>query len=152
MVLLCGWCSCCFDELRLEEGSKPLLCPKKLRKNGIKDSLVKKIKTLAADDKRYLTDFTNIRGVKFLQRHIEFNAYRRKARQEYRRDDEVVNFHPKVMTHLKNMVGILNVPSGNVIDILASSRGNLFTIECKPKPTHEKLFNTIRHVSHRSVS
>lgn len=67
----------------------------RLKRNDDEVPRIAKIKAVASDGKMYLTDFTNTRGIRLIQRYIEPRIQRKRTRIEHRKDDEVSLIHPK---------------------------------------------------------
>ncbi|MBZ0099165.1 MAG: hypothetical protein K8F30_08780 [Taibaiella sp.] len=122
----------------------------RIKKNKDKFPLIVQIKAESSDGKHDLMDFTNEEGFQFLKTFVGMSAKRRINRVEKRRDDEVIIFHPKVLSYL-NKLGWshehhFSLPSGNIIDIVAMCEGQTYIIECKSKLTRQKLYAAIGQV------
>ena len=117
--------------------------------NGVLPRIIK-LKAQARDMKFYLTDFTNAEGIELVCSQIEGSINRRKIRLEYRQDDEVENFHPQVLSLLKERgwqtQHHVRLQSGHIIDIVAVLDNITYVIECKPHLTNSKLYTAIGQV------
>jgi hypothetical protein len=107
------------------------------------------LKALAADNKSYLTDFTNIEGVRLIQEYIELRIRNKNLRVKLKHD-EIANFHPQVIAHLKSqgwyIMYHVMLPSGAIVDIIAIRNNKTFVVECKPKLTRSILYQAIGQV------
>jgi hypothetical protein len=108
-----------------------------------------RLKLRAADGKMRRTDCADSDGIKVLRRRLEKNIHDRDKRVNHRQDDEVVNFHPKIIEFLKenNWCDIqhhVKLPSGNIIDIVArNSSKEIHIIECKPNLRKGNLYTAV---------
>lgn len=110
----------------------------------------KKVKFLAEDGKYRYTDGAKLEDmfqfVLFMLPMIE----KQRKRLQVRKDDEVRHFHPKVIAFFKEQGWSVHhhvtLPSGNMIDIVASREDKTYLIECKPQLTRERLYSAIGQV------
>jgi hypothetical protein len=124
----------------------------RLRKAGYTDlPYIKQIKTYTANNKLYLTGFTNGDGAQLMLVHLEQKVRRRRLRTEHLKNDEVTNFHPKVIDHLRShgweVQHHVRLPSGRTIDIVAILQGGTcFLIECKISLRGHHLYEAIGQI------
>lgn len=118
--------------------------------NGVIISNIALLKARSNDGKYYFTQFTNGEGVKALQVYLAPNVRRYRSRMEYRKDDEVTHFHPKVLTYLQNVDlhthHHVRLASGNIIDIVAYTQEFTWVVECKPELNTSHLYLAIGQV------
>lgn len=111
---------------------------------------IKQLKAKATDGKRYRTDFTNIEGVQLLQKYIEPKVQRKQVRVKKLKKDEVDILHPQVIAFLEakgwEVEHHFTLPSGSIIDIVATYNGKTYVVECKLKLTKMKLYQAIGQV------
>jgi len=123
---------------------------KRLRKNKMPFCKTQRIKTLSSDNKRYFTDFVNLESVQGLENYLAPNIRNLKSRRDWRMDDEVINFHPKVNSFLENSGFItehhVRLPSKNVIDLVGFHKNKVYIVECKPYLSNARLYSAIGQV------
>lgn len=119
-------------------------------RNSVEMPVIKKIKTISADNKFHFTDFTTTSGIEWFVEYLAPSIRNRKSRVEYRKDDEVLNFHPEVIHFLESKnwqtQHHIRLPSGNIIDIVGCYQDTVYVIECKPALTTPKLYTAIGQV------
>jgi hypothetical protein len=124
----------------------------RLKMNQVEICDLRQLKTLAHDNKTRLTDFTSIRGVEMLIKHLQVSISKRNFRVNIRKDDEVLNFHRQVIEKLCPEWDIehhFQLASGGEIDIVASSKTNsnqTMLIECKPRLSRQKFYAAVGQV------
>jgi hypothetical protein len=122
----------------------------RLQKDNRAFPVIKKLKVVASDKKRYFTSFTNVVGLELLYQYIQPNQEAQQIRSQVSKRDEVINFHPKVITYLEQkgwcVQQHVSLPSGGVIDLVAESENTLYVIECKPILTRSKFYSAIGQV------
>jgi hypothetical protein len=122
----------------------------RLIKNNVPLPEIRTVKMTSLDAKVYRTDCTNLEGIKWIHQQLELNLRNRVSRIKNRKDDEVINFHPKMIEYLQQngfqTQHHFKLKSGNIIDIVAYSERELLVIECKPNLTKSKLYSAIGQV------
>jgi hypothetical protein len=123
---------------------------KQLSQNGENIPEVQKFKAYSVDDKMYYTDFTTATGVRVLRGYLEPKKRNQQNRRLKRKDDEVLQFHPKVIAYL-NQRGFeirhhVRLNSQSVIDLVAVTIDTMYIIECKPNLAKGNLFTAIGQV------
>ena len=111
---------------------------------------IKQLKLRATDNKMYKTDCTNAEGVVILNRLLNTYLEKISNRRHKRLDDEVINFHPVVITYFAKRgyqtSQHVSLPSGNIIDIIAKKDNFTAIIECKVHMTKTHLYHAIGQV------
>ncbi|MFN8376444.1 MAG: hypothetical protein U0694_26680 [Anaerolineae bacterium] len=123
---------------------------KRLQRNGETIPNLRQIKAASIDGKLYYTEFTNIDGVQALQKLLEPKIKNRHNRVNIRKDDEVSNFHPKLVQYLRSMgwktQHHVRLDSESVIDVVAQFCNQTYIIECKPVLTRTKFYQSVGQV------
>lgn len=122
----------------------------RLKKKNQKLPSIKTLKAYASDGKMYFTEFTDIEGIALLESYIKPSVRRRKTKLTEWTEDEILIFHPKVIASLQHAgwetQHHFKLPSGNIIDIVASSDGKVYVVECKPLLNKSRLYSAVGQV------
>jgi hypothetical protein len=122
----------------------------KWRRNGVNIAAIIQEKGLSADGKYYFTDFATLPTIGIIKKHLNSNIENRKRRIHYREDDEVIYFHPQIISLLERdgwqTIHHFTLPSGSIIDVIASKNEQTRIIECKPKLSRQNLYEAIGQV------
>jgi hypothetical protein len=108
------------------------------------------IKAKCDDGEYYLTDFVNIISLNRLSQTIEISRGRRYKRVDFRKDDEVVNFHPLVIRYFEAQNFTVEhhevLPSGKVVDLIAVLGSTTYAVECKPYLSIQKFYTAVGQI------
>lgn len=123
---------------------------KRLQKNGVNIPSLKQIKAETGNAKHYLTDFAPRDGIASIIEYLTPNLNRQNNRITIRQDDEVIHFHPVIVTffnsfgwHTERHVAL---PSGSEIDVVATKDQTSFVVECKPHLSRGNFFTAVGQI------
>jgi hypothetical protein len=123
---------------------------KRLNTNGSPLPGLKPIRHQAQDGKQRKMLCITIEGVKAILDYLKPNIRNQVYREEVRRDDEVLNFHPTVINALRNegwdVRQHVELASGKVIDLVAQRDQETLIVECKSRIRVQLFFEAVGQV------